>query len=394
MQFRRFFVALFALATVSAHAQFVYVTNSSSSNSVTAFRMDPTTGALTTVAGSPFAAGSEPNSVVADLSGRFLYVTNESTSTSIPSTVSAYTIDPTSGALTAIAGSPFAAGVQPNSAKVHPFGAFLYVPNETSRDISVYTINPSTGTLAPVAGSPFPTGASTDRTAGLAFNRQGSFAYVTQNGSPAGSVWAFTVNTSTGALTPVAGSPFAAGDGSDSVIVDPSGRFVYVGNYRSNDISAFTINQSTGALAAIAGSPFAAGGKPDAITATGRFVYTANDSGPSGVGALSIDQTTGALTPIAGSPFAGGTSTSGITADPAGRFLFATNENSNDVSAYAIDQTTGVLTPVTGSAFATGGNEPGGIAVVSVQNVPALSSLLLALCGLSLAGLALFALRR
>jgi len=42
-------------------------------------------------------------------------------------TVSGYTINPATGALTAIAGSPFAAGIEPIAIAVDPKGKFVYV---------------------------------------------------------------------------------------------------------------------------------------------------------------------------------------------------------------------------------------------------------------------------
>ncbi|MGZ5556423.1 MAG: beta-propeller fold lactonase family protein, partial [Candidatus Aminicenantales bacterium] len=73
----------------------------------------------------------------------------------------------------------------------------------------------------------------------------------------------------TGALTAVSGSPYAVKTGPSSVAVDPSGKYVYVANYWSTNISAFSIKSTTGALTEITGSPFAgetnAGGNPAAI---------------------------------------------------------------------------------------------------------------------------------
>ena len=56
--------------------------------------------------------------------------------------------------------------------------------------------------------------------------------------------------------------------GSFSVAVAPSGRFAYVANGISNNVSGYTINPSTGALTAIAGSPFAAGLGPVSVAIT------------------------------------------------------------------------------------------------------------------------------
>jgi 6-phosphogluconolactonase (cycloisomerase 2 family) len=41
--------------------------------------------------------------------------------------------------------------------------------------------------------------------------------------------------------------------------IDPTGKFVYVANGMSNDVSAYRLNAASGALTPVAGSPFAAG---------------------------------------------------------------------------------------------------------------------------------------
>src|SRR5262249_11835353 len=56
-------------------------------------------------------------------------------------------------------------------------------------------------------------------------------------------------DSTTGILTP-AGS-VAAGTLPVAVIVEPSGRFAYVANQGSGDISEYSINQSSGALTLI-----------------------------------------------------------------------------------------------------------------------------------------------
>jgi hypothetical protein len=88
------------------------------------------------------------------------------------------------------------------------------------------------------------------------------FVYV---GDPQGQVWGFAINPATGALSSIAGSPFAtgAGAGAVTVVVHPSGRFAYVASLTPNTITGYTINSATGALATIAGSPFATGNLRD-----------------------------------------------------------------------------------------------------------------------------------
>ena len=82
-------------------------------------------------------------------------------------------------------------------------------------------------------------------------------------------------------------------------------RFAYVVNRGSNDISAYSINSATGTLAVIAGSPFAAGKLPvaAAVDQTGHFAYVVNQTDAT-LSAFSIDRNSGALTEINGSPYA------------------------------------------------------------------------------------------
>ena len=187
------------------------------------------------------------------LRAQLVYVTNEE-----DSTVSGYTIDPSTGALTAIAGSPFTTGGDPRSMAVDPSGKFAYVADFTGNVLG-YTINPSTGALTAIAGSPFAAGQGPQS---VAVDPSGKFAYVANFG---GGVSGYTIGPTTGALTPIAGSPFAAGNGPNSVAVDPSGKFAYVTNFSGNNVSGYTIDPSTGALTAVAGSPFAAGGGPFSV---------------------------------------------------------------------------------------------------------------------------------
>jgi len=75
----------------------------------------------------------------------------------------------------------------------------------------------------------------------------------------------YTINAQTGALTPIAGSPFATGDTPTSVVIDPAGNFVLVTNAGSGTVSAYSISANGGSLSAISGSPFSAGALPSAL---------------------------------------------------------------------------------------------------------------------------------
>jgi 6-phosphogluconolactonase len=85
-----------------------------------------------------------------------------------------------------------------------------------------------------------------------------------------------------------------AGTNPASITVDPLGKFAYVTNRNSNNISVYTINAITGALTA--GTAVAAGTKPVAIAVgpSGKFAYAANE-GDSTISVYTINTTTGAL---------------------------------------------------------------------------------------------------
>ena len=55
-----------------------------------------------------------------------------------------------------------------------------------------------------------------------------------------------------------------------SVAVDPSGRFAYVANNNSDNVTTFSIDQTTGALIEV-GTEVAAGDGPRSVTVTGQY---------------------------------------------------------------------------------------------------------------------------
>lgn len=186
-----------------------------------------------------------------------------------------------------------------------------------------------------------------------------AFLFVTNSGS--GSVSAFAVS-SAGGLTPMAGSPFAAGVGAEFMAFDSAHKTLYVSNAIANTVSAFVVNTSTGALTAVPGSPFATGTRPlgTVVDAMGRFVFVANQATNS-ISVFAIGAN-GTLSPVAGSPFAA-SNPFGLAINPVGTLLFATNfpdsqtSDLNTVSVFQIGAN-GELNALVGSPFATA-NAPG-----------------------------------
>jgi len=331
---------------VDPSGRFLYAANATS-NDISGYTINSSTGELKANEGSPFAAGSAPASVNVDVTGRFAYVANHGSNN-----VSGYAINMSTGALTPVLGSPFAAGSQARFVQVDPSGKFVYVVNAGSNDVWTYTIQPSTGALSLTTRGKV---RARQAPAGVAFAVGSSpvkytpkFAYVA---NLHGGVFGYTVDSASGALTPISGSPFS-GSTPRSVAVDPSGRFAYAVNTSSNDVSGYLIDATTGALTPISRFSFVAGTGRQfvAVDPSGRFAYVANflDNTVSG---STIDAATGALGPVPGSPFPAGFPVS-VAVDPTGRFAYVTNLAQDTVSGYTISPTTGALTPISGSPFA------------------------------------------
>lgn len=142
-------------------------------------------------------------------------------------------------------------------------------------------------------------------------------------------------------------------NGSIFIAVDPAGKFTYAANDSSNNVSVYTIDTTTGALTEITGSPFEAGSNPSCIAwdPSGKFVYVTN-SGSDNVSAYTIDANTGSLTELDGSPFSVGSQPESITVDPSGNFVSVVMGD-NNISTYTINAISGSLTEITGSPTVT-----------------------------------------
>jgi DNA-binding beta-propeller fold protein YncE len=235
--------------------------------------------------------------------------------------------------------------------------------------------------LTPVPGSPFAAGAYAFS---AAIDPSGKFAYVVNVCSSNvnsgcignGNVSAYTIDGTTGALAPIPGSPFAGGQDSLSVAVDPSGKFAYVAN-DTDSISIYGIDSATGALSQVPGLAYTAPTVPVAVAVDplGRFAFTANSCGigicaNGSVSANTINGNTGALTPVPGSPFYAGRTPVAVAADPSGKFVYVVNGGAGDggVWVYAIDSASGTLTQVGSSVLA--GQESTSLAIVGQSSVP------------------------
>lgn len=253
------------------------------------------------------------------------------------------------GALTALAPPSHAAGANPIGVAIDPTGHFMYVANVLSNTVSGYQIA-SNGSLTTIPGSPFATGSGPGW---VTVDPTGRYVYVANcarlcSGSGDGNVSGYAINRTTGALTPVPGSPFTADQVPYAIAVDPTGQFAYVANFASGTVSIFKIDQCSGSLWASVQSVPTGGASPLALTLDphGNFLFVTNTASDN----LSVFAvgSNGTLTAAPGSPFATGDFSQGVAVSPSGEFVYVTQ--GFQVLGFAIGAG-GVLTPLATSPF-------------------------------------------
>jgi 6-phosphogluconolactonase len=239
-------------------------------------------------------------------------------------------------------------------AVAHSAAPYLYVADYLNSEILGYSINTSTGALTVLAGSPFPI-ATVGVPPLLTTDQAGKFLYAsTTNG-----VYGFTLGAANGALTSTPGSPFSLGgsaqgtaDGAEAMVA-PSGKFLYVATYSdpNSQVAAFSIDPTTGILTAVPGSPFLAvtGGEGwgVAMDTGGKFLYL-TITNLNELVAFTVDSGSGALSLLAGFPIALGVGpTTAIVSQNDVLYVTA----AGGIWAYSINSTNGSLTLVNGSPF-------------------------------------------
>ena len=276
--------------------------------------------------------------------GKFLYVSLPVGCQNQVSQIAGYLVHPATGALTALDGSPFRLpkGAIPGGLATAPNSNLLYVA-DASGSIEVFKVDSATGVPKAIRGSPFASGNNSQ----LVVDPSGNYLYASEDTTPGG-VLAFSISTS-GAITPVPGSPFLLGGSTTFFnhqpfgIVD-TGKYVYTALGASNQIAGFSIDSETGSLTPVPGSVFPTGNGPGPLAWTGNFLYTVNQSDGT-VSGYSIDPTNGVLTAVPGSPF--GEDGALLTIDLSGKYLYLSEDRG--IQGFNIDPTTGTLSQGLGS---------------------------------------------
>ena len=205
-------------------------------------------GTVSLVPGAPFQADQAPFALAVHPSGHFLYTENvDASSSSMPvpfplKSISGYAVA-SDGGLTPVPHSPFIApgGMNLAALRIHPSGKYLYVASGTSSDgVTGWSINQTTGELTALSPSPF--GSGTQFGPGT-FDSTGKILYLPL--SSADGIAAFSADPNTGNLTALNGSPFTTTAVLNGLSIDPSGQFLLGTDSLHNTISVYKIDAAT-----------------------------------------------------------------------------------------------------------------------------------------------------
>jgi 6-phosphogluconolactonase (cycloisomerase 2 family) len=320
---------------IDPSGSFLYVVNIND-NKVYGFTIKQTDGSLSSInsnAGYPVGAG--PSDVLVDHTGTYLYVINGG-----DADISGFTITPLTGVLVAnnAAAAPYTAGSlgpAPFYGTIDPTNTYLYVPtgdgNVSSFQITSNGQLSTPGTVSPVAGAGFLTN--------IVIDPSGKYIYVVDNNVVPSNIYAFNVGTG-GAFGAAIGSAIPAGNTSFGMAIDPTSTLLAVDNQFSDTISLFTIG-STGALTSLV--PASTGAAPlfmafDIGSAAAQVapaeVVTANKT----TGDISaFTAASGVLTADANAPYAGVAGNSQIGSSVTGSLFFTGSASGKQLAGYGFN---------------------------------------------------------
>lgn len=190
---------------VSPDGKFVYGSNARA-NQVLGLGFDEPSGVLF-AQGLIAAGGSGANRLTLAPNGGHLYVANVGTNT-----IGVAALDANGNATTETTFPSNSAS--PVDVAITPSGDFAFVLGTASNSIAAFQLDPASSDGLPVAVLPTtPVGINGQR---LSIDPSGRYLYTP---SMIGALYGFQINGSTGALTPVPGSPFATGSVNTAVVI-------------------------------------------------------------------------------------------------------------------------------------------------------------------------------
>ncbi|HJT78528.1 MAG TPA: lactonase family protein [Gemmataceae bacterium] len=322
------------------------------------FDLDPASGKLT-----PRGLAAEvtsPAFLAFHPSRRFLYAVNEVSTFEGKKTggVTAFALDPKTGALTRLNDQP-SGGAGPCHLVVDKAGKHVLVANYDGGNVSVFPIGDD-GKLGAATAFQQHHGHSVNKERqeaphahGIALDAANRFAFVCDLGLD--KVMSYRYDADKGTLTPnePAFVAIAPGSGPRHITFAPDGRHAYVTNELSSTVTAFRYDPDHGTLTTIQTiSTLPKGFKGTNTTAeiavhpSGKFLYDSN-RGQDSIAVFTVDAKSGELT-AAGHQGKNIKTPRYFGIDPTGTDLVVANQDSNSLVVFRINPQTGELTPAAG----------------------------------------------
>jgi 6-phosphogluconolactonase (cycloisomerase 2 family) len=275
-------------------------------NTIYAYAIDASSGNLTPLAGSPYQNPSSGNGgpLAVDPVGNFLFVADS------VGDITTYTRN-SDGTLTLSTAPIVTNRYQPIQLVVASSGKFLYTANHSDftggGQISVYSIDATTSALSEISGSPFNFVQSNSEPWGLALSADDSYLFTALSNT--GQIAALSVNSSTGAVTEIANSPFAVrGTLPEQLVISPSGKYLYAGIASVGSIRCFSIDATSGSLTELQASQTNVN-YTLAIDSGGNYLFSSPKVLSSPGVVWQIDQSSGALSQLGNIPSVNGAPT-------------------------------------------------------------------------------------
>jgi len=237
---------------------------------------------------------------------------------------------------------------------------FVYTNNDVigANSVSAFSVDAG-GVLTEIPNSPFLTGGGGTGGGGFAINRvavagSGKYLYVSNGGTY--DISAFIIDATTGGLTLLAGSPFPTGTaifGDISLAAAAEGGFLFAGVASNRTVVTFRIG-ADGSLAQMSSVPVPAAPEGMKATNDGLYLAVALPSFAGGAIAMFSIAANGGLTLVNNFPFVGAGLVTGVDINCAGSQLFGgrLSQTGMFVDAYAIGAG-GVLSKIPGSPFSS-----------------------------------------
>ena len=307
---------------------------------ISIYTLDSSTGGLSHREDVPIEGGPAPLAI--DPAKQFLYVGLRGSQQ-----IATYRIDQGTGGLFLVGSVPLQG--EPVYVSTDQTGRFILSAYYYQSTAAVHAIDErGVARFPPVEWRYTSHGAHAMRT-----DRSNRFAYVPHiaNRGP-NAIFQFRFDAQTGKLTPTDPPKHSPSEylGPRALTFHPSLDIVYFSDEQGSSVTAYTIDSSTGALTPFQTIPTLPEDYRGTntcsqiwITGSGKFLFAPN-RGHNSVASFMVDASTGRLTAT------GQVGTEPVPrafgVDPDGRYLFAAGQQSSRLASYRIDQDDGSLTPL------------------------------------------------